>query len=75
MTVPPAPWTGRPAEVERTPTGETIVRNRNGAFYQPAGEQHWLPFQTEAELAAKLYRKPRRRASGVAITDFDVWSS
>ena len=36
MTVPPAPWTGRPAEVERTPTGEVIVRNRHGAFYQPA---------------------------------------
>ena len=42
MTVPPAPWTGRPAEVERTPTGEVIVRGRCGAFYQPHGAQHWL---------------------------------
>ena len=46
MTVPPAPWTGRPAEVERTPTGEVIVRSRHGAFYQPHGERHWLPYET-----------------------------
>lgn len=73
MTVPTAPWTGRPAEEERTATGELIVRNRNGAFYQPHGAQHWLPYQTAAELEAKLFRKPVRRS--VAVTDFDVWSS
>jgi hypothetical protein len=61
--------------VERTPTGEVIVRGRHGAHYQPHGEQHWLPYQTAAELEAKLYRKPRRRAPGLAVIDFDVWKA
>ena len=76
MTVPPAPWHGRPAEVERTPTGEAIVRNRHGAFYQPAGERHWLPYEPPGELEAKLFRKrPRWHASGLAVIDFDVWKA
>ena len=76
MTVPQAPWQGRPAEVEHTPTGEVIVRNRNGAFYQPAGEAYWLPYEAPDELEAKLFRRPwRQRQQPMAITDFDVWSS
>ena len=46
VTRPARPLDGRPAEVERTPTGEVIVRNRHGAFYQPHGERHWLPYET-----------------------------
>ena len=76
MSVPQAPWQGRPAEVERTPTGEVIVRNRNGAFYQPAGEAYWLPYEAPGELEAKLFRRPRpRRQPLMAVTDFDVWRS
>ena len=75
MTVPVAPWHGRPAEVEHTPTGEVIVRNRHGAFYRPHGAQHWLPYETAGELEAKLFRRPRRRRQLMAVIDFDVWSS
>ena len=75
MTVPAAPWTGRPAEVERTPTGEVIVRGRHGAHYQPHGAQHWLPYEAPGELEAKLFRRPRPRRQLMAVTDFDVWSS
>jgi hypothetical protein len=31
--IPPAPWRGRAAEVERTPEGHVIVRGQFGAFY------------------------------------------
>ena len=76
MTVPTAPWTGRPAEVERTPTGEVIVRNRHGAFYQPAGAAHWLPYETAEELWQKMHgHRRRQRQQPMAITDFDVWSA
>ena len=75
MTVPTAPWTGRPAEEERTATGELIVRNRNGAFYQPHGAQHWLPHETAEELWQKMFGRPRHRRQPMAVIDFDVWSS
>jgi hypothetical protein len=74
-SVPTAPWTGRPAEREYTATGELIVRGRCGAFYQPHGAAHWLPYEVPGELERKLFRKPRPRRQPMAITDFDVWSS
>jgi hypothetical protein len=75
VSVPAAPWQGRPTEVERTPTGEAIVRNRHGAFFQPHGERHWLPYEAPGELEAKLFRKRPRRHAAVIAPDFDVWSS
>jgi hypothetical protein len=72
--VPPAPWQGRPAEVERTPTGEVIVRNRHGAFFQPHGERHWLPFETAEELWRKTHGKPRPRRPVVAA-DWSPWDA
>jgi hypothetical protein len=58
--------------VERTPTGEVIVRNRHGAFFQPAGERHWLPFETAEELWRKTHGKPRPRRPVVA-PDWSPW--
>ena len=72
MTVPTAPWAGRPAEREYTADGCLIVRGRHGAHYQPHGAQHWLPFETNEELWRKTHGKPRPRQPVIA-PDWSPW--
>ena len=64
MTVPTAPWTGRPAERERTATGELIVRGRCGAFYQPHGAAALVALSDRRRARGKLFRKPGAAVGG-----------
>ena len=69
-TVPPQPWQGRQPEPERTPDGRDIVRTRFGLHTRrPDGLLE--PYETPAQLAEKLFRKPQRPIN--AAGDWDVW--
>jgi hypothetical protein len=62
MTVPPAPWGKRAPEIERTPDGQEIIRNKFGAFVmRPDGA--FEPYETPEEYERKLLKRTPRAPS------------